>query len=92
MKQSPKPGLNINDIDEKAKFATFQATQKNFQWDFDGQSYSLSILCRKICEHHNIPVGKGAFPGPDYWAMEGQQQSLSDYAKELLQQDIDISN
>ncbi|MDD1426976.1 hypothetical protein MEO93_21655 [Dolichospermum sp. ST_sed3] len=84
LRQSPKPGLNINDIDEKAKYATFQATQKNFKWDFDGQNYSLSTLCRKICEHHNVPVGKGAFPGPDYWAIEDQEKSLSDYAKELI--------
>ncbi|MBK1986559.1 hypothetical protein A0J48_003195 [Sphaerospermopsis aphanizomenoides BCCUSP55] len=55
LRQSPKPGLNINDIDKDAKDATFQAIQKNFKWDLDGENYSLSTLCSKICEHHNVP-------------------------------------
>ena len=75
----PRPGPNI--LDEKAKHATFENTGKNgIKWDFDGSNYSISPLCKKICELSGGNVGKGAFRGPDHWALEGQKVSLTELA------------
>lgn len=86
--RSPKPELDINNIEEKAKYATFQKASQKFKWELDELSYSISALCKALCEKYNVPVGAGAFPGPDYWAIEGEQKSLSDRAKELLNTDV----
>ncbi|NJN12780.1 MAG: hypothetical protein HC815_34455 [Richelia sp. RM1_1_1] len=82
--RSPKSELDFKDIEEKAKYATFEKTSQKFKWDFDEQSYSLSHLCKAICQLYNAPVGSGAFPGPDFWAVEGDNKPLSERAKESL--------
>jgi hypothetical protein len=86
--RSPKPELDINNIEEKAKYATFQKASQKFKWDLDELSYSISALCKALCEKNNVSVGAGAFPGPEYWAIEGEQKSLSERAKELLDTDV----
>ena len=55
-----------------------------FKWDFDEQSYSLSTLCRTICQLYDTPIGAGSFPDPDFWAVEGDDKPLSERAKESL--------
>ncbi|WP_414625177.1 hypothetical protein [Calothrix sp. CCY 0018] len=82
--RSPKSELDFKDIEEKAKYATFEKTSQKFKWDFDEQIYSLSSLCRTICQLYNAPIGAGAFPGPDFWAVEGDDKPLSERAKESL--------
>ncbi|BAY29322.1 hypothetical protein NIES2107_11630 [Nostoc carneum NIES-2107] len=89
--RSPKPELDLKKIEEKAKLATFQLTSQKFKWELDELSYSLSALCKTICEKYNVPVGSGAFPGPDYWAVEDEEKSLSERAKELLEADVSSS-
>jgi hypothetical protein len=80
--QTPRPGLEIPD--EAAKWATYvRGGAQGFRWDFDEQMYSLSDLCRTVCERFGGEVGSGAFPGPDYWAIEGETVSLSERARTL---------
>lgn len=74
----PRPGLVIDD--ETAKFATFLGGQEA-RWHFDDEIYSLSGLCRVICEQFGGEVGSGAFAGPDYWAINGETISLAERAK-----------
>ena len=57
------------------------------KWDYDGNLYSLSGLCKTICEMFGGDVGSGAFAGPDYWAIEGEQISLAERAKTLAAND-----
>ena len=76
--RSPRPGMDIPD--ERAKKATFMGGQEA-QWHFDNEVYSLSGLCRVICEKFGGDIGSGAFAGPDYWAIEGDTHSLSERAK-----------
>ena len=73
----PRPNLNISD--ESAKHAVFLNNQK-VRWNYDGNEYSLSGLCKAICETFGGAVGTGAFAGPDYWAIEGDDVSLSERA------------
>lgn len=77
-----RPGMTIPD--DKAKHATFLG-EDGIQWDYDGETYSLSGLCRRICEEYGGDIGSGAFAGPDYWALEGDNVPLSQRAKEQLQ-------
>jgi hypothetical protein len=74
-----KPGLIISD--EKAKKATF-ISEKEIRWDLDGQVYSLSGLCKKICERFGGKSGSSTFQGPFYWAKEGQEKPLSELVKD----------
>lgn len=76
----PRPSINISD--DKAKRATFLEGQ-SVTWDFDSKVYSLSALCRTLCEQFGGEVGSGAFAGPDYWAIEGEGLSLSERARTL---------
>lgn len=76
--KTPRPGMTITD--EKAKQATFLEGQ-SVRWDYDNGTYSLSALCRKLCEEFKGEVGSGAFAGPDYWAIEGEEMSLSERAR-----------
>src|SRR5205807_545931 len=76
----PRPGLKLDN--EKMKLATFKA-DKSVVWDADGASYSLSGLCKAICEKLGGSVGTGAFAGPDYWAILGEGISLSERARKL---------
>ena len=79
--KSPRAELKITD--EKAHRATFMSEQEII-WDFDGGTYSsLSKLCKKMCEQFGGNLGSGAFQGPLYWAKEGQNISLAEYAKAL---------
>jgi|GEM_PF-4325567 len=82
--RSPKSELEFKNIEDKAKYATFEKNSQKFKWDFDEQSYSLSLLCKTICQLYNAPIGAGAFPGPDFWAVEGDDKPLSERAKESL--------
>lgn len=80
--QPPRPGLNIPD--ESAKHATFyNKSNQGVKWDYDGNTYSLSGLCRVICETFGGDVGSGAFPGPEFWAIEGDVVSLFERANSL---------
>ena len=76
----PRPNLEISD--EKARHGTFTDGQK-IRWDYDGQDYSLSGLCKKICELFGGDSGSGAFQGPLYWAKEGDNKSLAEIAWSL---------
>lgn len=76
----PRTGLEIPD--GNAWFATFIGGQ-DARWHLDGADYSLSALCRVICEKFGGDVGSGAFAGPDYWAIEGENLSLAELAKSL---------
>lgn len=80
--KDPKPGLNITD--EKAKQAVYLG-DGNVRWELDGQVYSLSGLCLEICmKFSETPyVGSGAFPGPDFWAIEGDTVPLNVWAKQV---------
>ncbi len=78
----PRPNLNITD--ESAKCAVFLDNGK-VSWTYDGNEYSLSGLCRVICEEFGGAVGAGAFAGPDYWAIEGDTISLAEKALLLNQ-------
>ncbi len=72
------PRLELSIPDERAKLATFEGTGRHgIKWDYDGQHYSLSLLCKKICEMGGGNVGAGAFRGPDYWGLEGESLSLT---------------
>jgi hypothetical protein len=75
----PRPGL---EVPEEARYATFVG-EREAKWDQDGETYSLSALCKKICEQFGGQVGSGAFPGPDFWAIEGDDVSLSERARNL---------
>lgn len=75
----PRPDLVVPD---DARTAVFQNEQEVL-WEYDQNSYSLSALCRVICETFGGKVGSGAFVGPDYWAVEGSSVSLAERAKEL---------
>jgi hypothetical protein len=77
--KSPRAGLVISD--EKAKRATFQGGDK-FIWEYDGKPYPLSKLCETIVEKFGGDVLSGSFPGPDYWALDGETVSLARRAKE----------
>jgi hypothetical protein len=80
--QPPKPGLLITD--ERAKHATFYGSgNQGVKWDYDGNSYSLSNLCKVIVEQFGGEIGSGAFAGPDYWAIDGEELSLAQRASSL---------
>jgi len=82
----PKPGLVISE--EKMKFATFLGDQ-GIEWDYDkSELYSLSGLCKKICEICGGDIGAGAFAGPDYWSIEGENESLTQRARALEKQTL----
>ncbi len=76
----PRPNMNITD--EAAKRATFLGDGRA-KWELDGEAYTLSGLCRRICEQFGGEVGSGAFAGPDYWAIEGETIALSERARNL---------
>lgn len=78
--KSPRPGMTITN--ESAKKATFLGND-GVRWDYDNEVYSLSTICRRICEEFGADVGSGAFAGPDYWAIEGENVPLYQRAKEL---------
>lgn len=76
----PRPGMTI--VDDQAKRATFLEGQ-SVRWDYDNKNYSLSALCKELCIKFGGDVGSGAFAGPDYWAIEGEEISLSERARTL---------
>lgn len=72
--RAPRAGLNITD--ESARKATF-IDDKSVKWDYDGKIYrSLTKLCEIISEKYGDDAGPLAFQGPDYWAKEGDKDSL----------------
>jgi hypothetical protein len=77
----PRAGLNIPD---KAKHATFEGTGPHgIMWDYDGQRYSVSRLCEKLCDMDERYIGAGPFRGPDYWGLQGESLSLAERAAAL---------
>jgi len=80
--KDPKPGLNISD--EKARRAVYLG-DGNVRWQLDEQVYSLSALCLEICMKFSEEpyVGSGSFPGPDFWAIEGDTVPLTPRAKQV---------
>jgi hypothetical protein len=83
--RSLRPGLSIDD--DRAKHATFLG-EDGVQWDFDKETYSLSGLCRRICEEYAGQVRSGAFACPDFWALDGEKVPLSQMAKELQRANV----
>ncbi|HEV8712295.1 MAG TPA: hypothetical protein VGX03_05635 [Candidatus Binatia bacterium] len=78
----PRPGLVVPE--ERAKHATFEDPgRQGIRWDYDGEHYSLSGLCRTLCERFGGYVGAGAFRGPDHWAIEGESLTLTEQANTL---------
>ncbi len=74
----PRTGLVLPSDD--CKRATFEGPgRQGIRWDFDGQGYSLSGLCKKLCETAGYTAA-GAFRGPDYWGLEGETRSLTELA------------
>lgn len=80
--KNPKPGLNITD--ERARKAVYLG-DGNVRWELNGQVYSLSALCLEICMKFSEEpyVGSGSFPGPDFWAIEGDTIPLNPRAKQV---------
>jgi hypothetical protein len=80
--KDPKLGLNITD--EKAKKAVYLG-DGYVRWELDGEVYSLSALCLEICKKFSEKpyVGSGSFPGPDFWAIEGDTIPLNPRAKQV---------
>ncbi|MGB7085055.1 MAG: hypothetical protein WBD47_05845 [Phormidesmis sp.] len=69
---------------ETTKHATFSDVKgQQFEWDYDEKLYSLSAVCRRICEEFGGDLGSGSFAGPDYWAIEGEDISLAERARLL---------
>jgi hypothetical protein len=66
--------------DEKIRKAIFNDTSsKGIVWAYDENKYSLSSLCKVICNKYNGDVGAG-FSGPAFWAKDGEDISLADAA------------
>jgi hypothetical protein len=78
----PRAGLDISD--KRAYGATFLSGNE-VCWDYDGQTYTLSRLCKIICQTFGGQIGSGAFPGPDLWAIEGEDLALSERARALIE-------
>jgi hypothetical protein len=75
--KGPRPGTNLTD--PAARWATFESSGRHgFRWDFDQQLYSLSGLCKAICERFGGELGAGAFRGPDYFAIDGDNRSITE--------------
>lgn len=87
----PRRGLDLGNIEENAKYATFDQTSGNFRWKLDENNYSLTSLCSAICQKHGIPPG-GSFQGPLYWAFDGDSESLYDKASKLSEGDTNSTN
>lgn len=78
------PRVELSQIEERAKYATF-IDKKEIRWDFDGNIYTISDLCRAICEQFGGDVGAGSFRGPKYWSIEGDSISLMEKVRSLEQ-------
>jgi hypothetical protein len=77
----PRAGLNIPDA---AKHATFEDPGPHgIRWDLDGQHYSLSGLCKKVCEVGGVDGSAGPFQGPAYWGLENESIPLTERAAAL---------
>jgi len=77
MIRPPRPGLVLGQTNAfRAKYVS----GNRFEWDYDGVTYAISTLTREVCRHLGGSVGTGAFAGPEYWAMEGENISLSEKA------------
>jgi hypothetical protein len=73
----PRAGVSIPD--ERAKWVTYEREGRYpFRWDLDGEFYSLSGLCRELCIRYGGALGAGAFRGPDYWALDGDSEPLTE--------------
>lgn len=74
----PRPNMIISD--DRAKQATYLG-EGLVRWEYDGQSYSLTGLCKRLCAVFGAQVG--TFAGPDYWAIAGESTVLYQRAKAL---------
>lgn len=85
MIRPPRPSLTLGDTNVfRAKYVS----DNRFEWDYDGATYAISTLTREVCQHLGGSVGAGAFAGPEYWALEGENVSLSDMADRFRTQAI----
>ena len=68
----------IGAVTEKESTATYQgkALRSNFKWCEDDKLYSLSELTAKLYNKYENRELDATFPGPDYWAIEGDNESL----------------
>lgn len=78
--RTPRPNMQIPD--DSAKRAVFLGDE-GIRWNHDERVYTLTALCRRICEEYGGDLGAGTFAGPDYWAIEGDPMTLTQRAKAL---------
>jgi hypothetical protein len=87
--RAPRAGMAITD--DNARHATFVGQDNQlFQWEYDDNVYSLSGLCRRLCEVFGGEIGSGAFQGPLFWGLEGENVSLADRAAQSLEGPSDL--
>ncbi|RYX86087.1 hypothetical protein EON83_02380 [bacterium] len=75
-----RPQLIVPDSQKRARYNG----GIKFLWEEDGQNYSLSALCAEICRRNNGNMGSGSWAGPNYWAIEGESQTLGEKMYEML--------
>lgn len=71
----PRSGLSLGS--DKAATTAIYIDNEMFEWEKDRAAYSISSLTRKVCEHLGGDVLSGSFAGPEYWAIEGETESLA---------------
>ncbi len=82
MLRSPKRDIDIKDIASELKGAEF-TDGIAFKWDKDQKEYtSISALTKAICE--NLGGSVISINGAEYWALEGEKETLSVKGKNLL--------
>jgi len=72
----PKKNLVLPDAAQRAIYSG----KGKAQWQFDGNEYSLSTLCGEIVRRFGNIETPGSFRGPDFWAKNGSQLSLTQLA------------
>jgi alkylated DNA nucleotide flippase Atl1 len=77
--RDPRPGLLGRITEERAKHATYVGGD-DFRWEYDGQLYSLSALCQRLCDAFGGDQVPGSFAGPVYWRLEDDEVSLAERA------------
>jgi len=75
------PALPIENILPEEREAQFVGDNK-FEWQ--GQTYAISTLCRVICDKYDIDSGAGSFAGPSYWAKTGSEKTLGQMMIEMV--------
>ena len=75
------PSLPVESLAPEEREARFVGNNK-FEWQ--GQTYAISTLCRVICDKHDIDSGAGSFAGPSYWAKVGSTKTLGQKMMEMV--------